>query len=43
MVVGFVNAGLMTLRQAISVIMGAAIGTTVTVFMVSLDVYKRQA
>ncbi len=36
MVVGFVNAGLMTLRQAISVIMGAAIGTTVTAFMVSL-------
>lgn len=36
MVVGFVNAGLMTLRQAISVIMGAAIGTTITAFMVSL-------
>lgn len=36
MVVGFVNAGLMTLHQAISVIMGAAIGTTVTAFMVSL-------
>lgn len=36
MVVGFVNAGLMTLRQAISVILGAAIGTTVTAFMVSL-------
>ncbi len=36
MVVGFVNAGLMTLRQAISVIMGAAVGTTVTAFMVSL-------
>lgn len=36
MVVGFVNAGLMTLTQAISVIMGAAIGTTVTAFMVSL-------
>lgn len=36
MVVGFVNAGLMTLAQAISVIMGAAIGTTVTAFMVSL-------
>lgn len=30
MVVGFVNAGLMTLKQAISVIMGANIGTTVT-------------
>ena len=30
MVVGFVNAGLMTLKQAIGVIMGANIGTTVT-------------
>lgn len=30
MVVGFVNSGLMTLRQAIHVIMGANIGTTVT-------------
>ncbi len=36
MVVGFVNAGLMTLKQAVSVIMGANIGTTVTAFMVSL-------
>ncbi len=36
MVVGFVNAGLMTLKQAISVIMGAAVGTTATAFMVSL-------
>ncbi|MGI6358792.1 MAG: Na/Pi cotransporter family protein [Bacillota bacterium] len=36
MVVGFVNAGLLNLRQAISVIMGAAIGTTITAFMVSL-------
>lgn len=36
MVVGFVNAGLLTLRQAVSVIMGANIGTTVTAFMVSL-------
>ncbi len=30
MTVGFVNAGLMTLRQAIGIIMGANIGTTVT-------------
>lgn len=36
MVVGFVNSGLMTLRQAISVIMGANIGTTVTAWILSL-------
>ncbi len=36
MVVGFVNAGLMTLKQAVSVILGANIGTTITAFMVSL-------
>lgn len=36
MVVGFVNAGLLSLKQAISLIMGANIGTTVTAFMVSL-------
>ena len=35
MVVGFVNAGLMNLVQAISVIMGANIGTTVTGWLVS--------
>lgn len=35
MVVGFVNAGLMTLRQAISVIMGANIGTTVTAQLIA--------
>lgn len=35
MVVGFVNAGLMTLKQAIGVIMGANIGTTVTAWLVS--------
>ena len=35
MVVSFVNAGLLTLAQAISVIMGANIGTTVTAWMVS--------
>ncbi len=36
MVVGFVNAGLMTLRQAVGVIMGANIGTTITSWLVSL-------
>ncbi len=36
MVVGFVNSGLMTLRQAISVIMGANVGTTVTAWILSL-------
>ena len=35
MVVSFVNAGLLTLAQAISVIMGANIGTTVTAWMVA--------
>lgn len=35
MVVGFVNAGLLELRQAISVIIGANIGTTITAWMVS--------
>ncbi len=37
MVVGFVNSGLMTLRQAINVIMGANIGTTVTAWILSLS------
>ena len=36
MTVGFVNAGLLTLSQAIGVIMGANIGTTVTAWLVSL-------
>ena len=36
MVVGFVNSGLMTLRQAINVIMGANVGTTVTSWFLSL-------
>ena len=36
MVVGFVNSGLMTLRQAIHVIMGANVGTTVTAWILSL-------
>ena len=36
MVVGFVNAALLTLNQAIGVIMGANIGTTVTAWLISL-------
>ena len=36
MVVGFVNSGLMTLKQSINVIMGANIGTTVTAWLLSL-------
>ena len=36
MVVGFANSGLLTLRQAISVIMGANVGTTVTAWILSL-------
>ncbi len=38
MVVGFVNAGMMTLRQAVGVIMGANIGTTVTGQLIALDI-----
>ena len=38
MVVGFVNAGMMTLGQAVWVIMGANIGTTITGQLVALDV-----
>jgi phosphate:Na+ symporter len=37
MVVGFVNAGIMSLTQAIGIIMGANIGTTVTAQLVALD------
>ena len=40
MVVSFVNAGLLTLVQAIAVIMGANIGTTITAWMVSLLGFK---
>ncbi|ETP71209.1 Na/Pi-cotransporter [Lachnospiraceae bacterium JC7] len=36
MVVGFVNAGIMNLSQAVGIIMGANIGTTITAWMVSL-------
>ena len=38
MVVGMVNAGLMTLRQATGVIMGTNIGTTVTAWLVALNI-----
>ncbi len=37
MVVGFVNAGLMSLKQAVGVIMGANIGTTITSQLLRLD------
>ena len=37
MVVGFVNSGIMTLRQAVGVIMGSNIGTTVTAWVLSLS------
>lgn len=36
MVVGFVNSGIMTLKQAVGVIMGANIGTTITSWILSL-------
>ncbi|MDR0586571.1 MAG: Na/Pi cotransporter family protein [Treponema sp.] len=42
MVVSFVNAGLLTLKQAIGVIMGANIGTTVTAWIVSLVGFSLQ-
>ena len=40
MTIGFVNAGLMNLNQAVGIIMGANIGTTVTALLVSLDITK---
>jgi phosphate:Na+ symporter len=40
MVVGFVNAGIMTLTQAIGVIMGAIIGTTITGWILVIDLGK---
>src|SRR5699024_5939664 len=36
--IGLVSAGFMTLRQAIGVIMGANIGTTITAFLIGLDI-----
>jgi phosphate:Na+ symporter len=38
MLVGFVNAGLLQVTQTVGVVMGANIGTTVTAFIVSLDI-----
>ena len=38
MVVGFVNSGMMTLSQAVWIIMGANIGTTVTGLLIALDI-----
>lgn len=43
MVIGFVNAGLMTLTQATAIIMGANIGTTITGIMVSLSAFSLNA
>ncbi len=40
MVISFVNAGLMTLTESISVIMGANVGTTVTAWIISLIGFK---
>ena len=40
MVIGFVNAGLMSLTQAVGVIMGANVGTTITAQLIALDVTK---
>ena len=40
MVVGFVNAGLLTLTQAIGVIMGANIGTTMTAWIIAVFGFK---
>ena len=37
MVVGFVNSGIMTLNQAVGVIMGSNVGTTVTAWILSLS------
>ena len=38
MVVGFVNSGMMTLRQAVWIIMGANIGTTITGQLIAMDI-----
>ena len=37
MVVGFVNSGIMNLKQAIGIIMGANVGTTITSWILSLS------
>ena len=41
MTVGFVNAGLMTLKTAIGIIMGANIGTTITAQIVSFNIIEQ--
>ena len=38
MTVGFVNSGLMTLKQAVWIIMGANVGTTITGQLIALDI-----
>ena len=43
MVVGFVNSGIMTLKQAVGVIMGSNIGTTVTAWILSLSGLKGES
>ncbi len=43
MVVGFVNSGIMTLKQAIGVIMGSNVGTTVTSWLLSLTALEGDA
>ena len=40
MVVGFVNSGLMTLSQAIGVVFGANVGTTLTLWLLTLDISR---
>jgi phosphate:Na+ symporter len=40
MIVGFVNAGLLTLKQAISVIIGTNVGTTATAWLVSISGFE---
>lgn len=39
-VIGLISAGLMSLKQSIGVMMGANIGTTVTAFLIGLDISK---
>lgn len=40
MVIGFVNAGIMTLQQSVGIILGANIGTTVTAQIIAFDISK---
>ncbi len=43
MVVGFVNSGIMTLRQAIGIIMGSNVGTTITAWILSLSALEGES